>query len=74
MIQNSANHQKRILDDVLTLSKLDSKLLVITPVPTKPEETINAALRMLSSELPCRAFKPQYLLLLSPQITKRPRV
>lgn len=51
MIQNSANHQKRILDDVLTLSKLDSKLLVITPVPTKPEETINAALRMLSSEL-----------------------
>ena len=35
-IQACAAHQKRIVDDILTLSKLDSKLLVISPVVLRP--------------------------------------
>ncbi|KAL1591034.1 hypothetical protein WHR41_00234 [Cladosporium halotolerans] len=46
-----AQHQKRIIDDVLTLSKLDSGLLVICPVEVQPVETIKQALRMFDSEL-----------------------
>jgi signal transduction histidine kinase len=31
-----AQHQKRIVDDILTLSKLDSALLIVTPVAVQP--------------------------------------
>ncbi len=31
-----AQHQKRIVDDILTLSKLDSALLIVTPVTLQP--------------------------------------
>jgi len=31
-----AQHQKRIIDDILTLSKLDSDLLFVTPVEVQP--------------------------------------
>ncbi|KAK5083305.1 hypothetical protein LTR16_008283, partial [Cryomyces antarcticus] len=40
-----AQHQKRIVDDVLTLSKLDSNLLVITPDQVKPIELVQKALK-----------------------------
>jgi len=32
-IQLCAQHQKSIVDDILTISKLDSNLLLITPMP-----------------------------------------
>ncbi|KAF1982437.1 hypothetical protein K402DRAFT_424545 [Aulographum hederae CBS 113979] len=44
-------HQKRIIDDVLTLSKLDSSLLTICPVVTKPVGTVRAALKLFEQEL-----------------------
>jgi PAS domain S-box-containing protein len=33
-------HQKRIVDDILTMSKLDSKLLTVAPAPTKLEDLL----------------------------------
>ena len=35
-IQLCAQHQKSIVDDILTISKLDSNLVLITPVPVRP--------------------------------------
>lgn len=46
-----AQHQKRIIDDVLTLSKLDSGLLLITPVEVQPAQAIEQALHMFDGEL-----------------------
>lgn len=46
-----ASHQKRIIDDVLTLSKLDSGMLTTSPTPIRPTEVIDQALRMFRSEI-----------------------
>lgn len=46
-----AQHQKRIIDDILTLSKLDSNLLLITPVESQPVSVIESALRMFDGDL-----------------------
>lgn len=46
-----AQHQKRIIDDILTLSKLDSDLLFVTPVEVQPVSVIQVALKMFDSEL-----------------------
>lgn len=45
-----AAHQKRIIDDVLTLSKLDSMLLSITPVIVQPYQIVEGVLRMFEAE------------------------
>jgi PAS domain S-box-containing protein len=46
-----ASHQKRIVDDILTLSKLDSNLLSVTPIDEQPVRVIQRALKMFESEL-----------------------
>jgi PAS domain S-box-containing protein len=46
-------HQKSIVDDILTVSKLDSKLLVITPIPTQPIVDVQRAMSMFYPE--CQA-------------------
>lgn len=46
-----AQHQKRIVDDVLTLSKLDSALLLVTPVNAQPVTVVQRALKMFEGEL-----------------------
>jgi signal transduction histidine kinase len=46
-----AQHQKRIVDDVLTLSKLDSARLLVTPVDVQPSSVVQRALRMFEGEL-----------------------
>ncbi|KAL1903583.1 hypothetical protein Sste5346_000211 [Sporothrix stenoceras] len=45
------NHQKRIVDDVLTLSKLDSQLLPVTPVDVQPVMVVRGTLKMFEAEL-----------------------
>jgi signal transduction histidine kinase len=45
-------HQKRVIDDVLTLSKLDSELILITPIKVQPVVVISEALKMFDVE--CR--------------------
>lgn len=46
-----ASHQKRIVDDILTLSKLDSNLLAVTPVDEQPVRVVQRALKMFEAEL-----------------------
>jgi signal transduction histidine kinase len=41
---------KRIVDDILTISKLDSGLLVITPVDTQPQSVAFHAVKMFEAE------------------------
>ena len=45
-----AQHQKRIIDDVLTLSKLDSEMLLITPVEVQPLQVVQHVLRIFKGE------------------------
>ncbi|KFA46842.1 hypothetical protein S40293_05604 [Stachybotrys chartarum IBT 40293] len=44
-------HQKSIVDDILTISKLDSNLLVITPSVAQPDTIVQRALTMFDPEL-----------------------
>lgn len=46
-----AAHQKTIIDDVLTLSKLDSMMLSITPTIVQPAQIVSSALKMYEVEL-----------------------
>ncbi|KAK6331239.1 hypothetical protein TWF696_003299 [Orbilia brochopaga] len=45
-----ASHQKRVVDDILTLSKLDSARLMITPVDVQPVAVVNQAMKMFEQE------------------------
>lgn len=45
-----AQHQRRIIDDVLTLSKLDSNMLLITPVEVQPLLVTKNVLKMFEGE------------------------
>lgn len=49
-IVECAQHQKRIVDDILTMSKLDSKLLAITPITVNPIQMVQEALKMFEVE------------------------
>ncbi|KAB8297813.1 hypothetical protein EYC80_001611 [Monilinia laxa] len=49
-IQLCAQHQKSIVDDILTISKLDSNLLEITPVAIRPVEVVKLGLKMFAGE------------------------
>ena len=44
-------HQKSIVDDILTVSKLDSNLLLITPVPAQPVAVVQRAMNMFRPEV-----------------------
>ncbi|RAL68170.1 hypothetical protein DID88_008879 [Monilinia fructigena] len=46
-----AQHQKRIVDDILTLSKLDSALLVVAPVSTQPVSVARRAIKMFEGDM-----------------------
>lgn len=46
-----AQHQKRIVDDILTMSKLDSALLMVTPVDVQPVAVAQRTLRMFEGEV-----------------------
>jgi len=49
-IVTCAQHQKRIVDDILTMSKLDSSLLSITRVTVDPIMMVKEALKMFEFE------------------------
>ena len=46
-----AQHQSRIINDVLTLSKLDSEMLQVAPVVVQPLAVVKGALKMFEGEL-----------------------
>jgi signal transduction histidine kinase len=45
-----AQHQRRIIDDVLTLSKLDSNMFLITPIYFQPLHVTKNVLKMFEGE------------------------
>jgi signal transduction histidine kinase len=56
--QHSANtivyciqHLRRVVDDVLTLSKLDSDLLIVSPCALQPVELVREALQIFEGQL-----------------------
>lgn len=49
-VMTCAQHQGRIIDDVLTLSKLDSSLLSICPVEVRPTDVITQAMNLFVLE------------------------
>ena len=55
-----ANHQTRIVSDVLTLSKLDSALLLVTPVDVRPAGIVQQALKMFEGELHTADIKMEF--------------
>lgn len=50
-ISECASHQKRIVDDILTLSKIDADILNITPSDVQPEALVRQTMRMFKNEL-----------------------
>lgn len=46
-----ASHQKKVLDDVLILSKMDFMLLTLSPSPSRPLDLINNAVNMLQANI-----------------------
>jgi len=49
-IQACATHQRRVVDDILTMSKLDSKLLLISPIRIQPSVLLQNVYRMFKEE------------------------
>jgi signal transduction histidine kinase len=49
-IVSCSTHAKRIIDDVLTLSKLDSNLILITPILVQPTAVVYDAIKMFMLE------------------------
>ncbi|OAL45667.1 hypothetical protein IQ07DRAFT_661792 [Pyrenochaeta sp. DS3sAY3a] len=49
-IAQCAQHMRHIVDDILTISKLDSGLLVITPIDSQPVSVVRHAVEMFEAE------------------------
>ena len=45
-----AKHQKRIVDDVLTISKLDFLLLTLAPIPVSPADMVQSVVKMFEGD------------------------
>lgn len=56
-----AQHQKRIIDDILTLSKINSTMVHVTPVQVDIESTVRRTLKMFDSELQANSIKTDFL-------------
>ncbi|KAL5119890.1 hypothetical protein ACEQ8H_002252 [Pleosporales sp. CAS-2024a] len=54
-------HQKSIVDDILTISKLDSNLLLITPVPAQPIHVLQRAMSMFYPECQAKDIDFQFV-------------
>jgi PAS domain S-box-containing protein len=54
-------HQKAIVDDILTVSKLDSNLLRITPVPVQPVDVVQRAMSMFRAEMQSKKIESKFV-------------
>jgi signal transduction histidine kinase len=54
-----SNHQKRIMDDTLTMSKLDSRLLLVTPVDCQPVKVVEKVMRMFENDFAHKEIQAQ---------------
>ncbi|KAK6352854.1 hypothetical protein TWF696_004854 [Orbilia brochopaga] len=53
-------HQKKIIDDILNLSKLDAGLLTVDPVPAQPHEVIRRGMRIFVPELKSKGISAEF--------------
>ena len=53
-----STHQKRIIDATLTMSKLDSSLLLVTPVDTQPVKVVEQIMRMFENDFSHKGITP----------------
>ena len=53
-------HQKKIIDDILNLSKLDAGLLTVDPVPAQPHDIIRRGMRIFVPELKSKGITAQF--------------
>jgi PAS domain S-box-containing protein len=53
-------HQKSIVDDILTISKLDSNLLLITPTAAQPLEVVQRAMSMFKPEVQAKDIQLEF--------------
>jgi signal transduction histidine kinase/ActR/RegA family two-component response regulator len=51
IILDCCKHQKRIIDDILTLSRLESTFLSLKPTAVRPSALVNSVLSMFEAEL-----------------------
>lgn len=51
----------RIIDDVLTLSKLDSMVLSVVPVDVQIHESVSQVMKIFHSELQVKGISSKYL-------------
>lgn len=56
-----AAHQKRIIDDILTVSKLDSSMLAVTPVCVDASVVVTQALQMFEIELLATEIESRFM-------------
>lgn len=56
IILGCARHQKRIIDDILTLGRLETALLSVNPSAVKPSDLIDNALALFAGELQSNAI------------------
>lgn len=54
------SHQTRIIEDILTVSKLDAMLLTVVPVEIRAHDVIERALKMFDDELKSKDILLQY--------------
>ncbi|KAF1835179.1 hypothetical protein BDW02DRAFT_638833 [Decorospora gaudefroyi] len=54
-------HQKAIVDDILTVSKLNSHLLHITPVPAQPLIIVQRSMAMFRPEVQAKGIKIEFV-------------
>jgi CheY-like chemotaxis protein len=59
-IEYCAKHIRNIVGDVLMLSKLDSKLVELCPVPSRPRTLVQEALKMFSGEARAQDVEMMY--------------
>ncbi|KAF8247618.1 hypothetical protein K440DRAFT_601007 [Wilcoxina mikolae CBS 423.85] len=55
-------HQKRIIDDVLTLSKLESLALTVVPVSVRLHESVAQMIKIFQSELLAKRIRTKFII------------
>ncbi|KAK5083727.1 hypothetical protein LTR05_006232 [Lithohypha guttulata] len=56
VILSCARHQKRIVDDVLSLSRMDYASLSVSPVATSPDKIVHEALQLVRADAAANAI------------------
>ena len=59
IISHCCVHMTRLIDDVLTLSKLDNQFLIITPVPSRPTQFIRETLQIFKGEMQSKEIESE---------------